>query len=123
MNKDFFATDESPDESDADPIDAELSNADWPKRTPDTQAAIAESLAALPPSTPFIHGGKWFAWFDYETMDWDGDSEQSPVGMLREEFNESRINEYVDAEKTRLELYEDAVVFLAVWGVKAEVVS
>jgi hypothetical protein len=123
MLKDFFADDDSPDENDADPIDAELSNADWPKRTKDTQADIEEALASAPPSTPFIHGRNWFAWFDYETMDWDGDSEDAPVGMLREEFNESRITEYVDAEKTRRELYEDAVIFLAIWGVKAEVVS
>jgi len=115
--------DDSPDESEADPIDADLKNADWPKRLNDTQEGIEERLASLPKRTPFISGKGWFAWFDYELMDWDSDAEVAPLGMLREGFGKEQMVEYIDSNKTRTELYEDAVSFLAQWGVKATVVS
>jgi hypothetical protein len=110
------------DYGDASPDD-DLDNADWPKQTPDTQADLDAAVAALPPSTQFIHGSGWYAWFDYDTMDWEADEESAPLGMLREGFGESRIKEYIDSDKTRAELYEDAVAFLAKWGVKATIVS
>jgi hypothetical protein len=56
-------------------------------------------------------------------MDWDADSGDAPVGMLREEFNAGRVTEYVDGDKSRDQLYADAVEFLNKWGVKATVVS
>jgi hypothetical protein len=115
--------DDSPDESEADPIDADLVNADWPKRSRDSQSDIDERLASYPKSASFIHGVGWFAWFDIDKMDWDADSGDAPVGMLREEFNAGRVTEYVDGDKSRDQLYADAVEFLNKWGVKATVVS
>jgi hypothetical protein len=116
--------DESPSEDEADPIDAVLANADWPKRTKDSQADIEERIAARGPRTPFITGpGGWFAWFDIESMDWDADREDAPLKMIREGFGEQKMNEYIEANKTRQELYDDVVAFLATWGVKASVVD
>jgi hypothetical protein len=43
--------------------------------------------------------------------------------MIREEFGEASINEYVESDKTRAQLYEDVVSFLSKWGIKASVVS
>lgn len=116
--------DESPSEDEADPIDAVLANADWPKRTKDSQADIEERIAAMPPRTAFISGSAgWFAWFDIDLMDWASDREDAPLKMLREGFGEAKMNEYIEADKTRRELYEDVVSFLATWGIKASVVD
>lgn len=114
--------DDSPDESFAYPIDAELSNADWPKSIPDTQKDIQDRLDAYPPGRSFIHGGNWFIWFDYETMDWASDSE-SPLEIIREHFNAAKVDEYIQADKTLVELYQDAADYLTAWGVKASVVD
>jgi len=116
--------DESPSEDEADPIDAVLSNADWPKRTKDSQADIEERIAARGERTPFITGkGGWFVWLDIQAMDWDSDGDKAPVDMVREGFSEQRLAEYVESDKTRRELYDDVVAFLATWGVKASVVD
>jgi hypothetical protein len=103
--------------------DGDIANADWPKRTPDTQADLDAALASHPPATQFVHGGDWYAWFDYGAMDWDADDEAAPLEMIREEFGEASINEYVESDKTRAQLYEDVVSFLSKWGIKASVVS
>jgi hypothetical protein len=116
--------DESPSEDEADPIDAVLANADWPKRTKDSQAAIEERIAAMGARTPFIAGSAgWYAWFDLDSMDWESDAETAPLKMIREEFSEQKMNEYIEADKTRRELYGDVVAFLAVWGIKASIVD
>ena len=110
------------DYGDASPDD-DLDNADWPKRTPDTDEALAEAVAAQN-RTPFISGSSgWYAWFDLDTMDWESDDENAPLQMMREGFGEAKMNEYIEADKTRRELYDDVVAFLDTWGVKASVVD
>jgi hypothetical protein len=116
--------DESPSEDEADPIDAMLENADWPKRSKDTQEDIEASIAARGEQTPFIGGSGWFAWLDYDSMDWESDEpEVAPLGMIREGFRKETIDEYIESDKTRVELYGDVVSFLSKWGIKARVVS
>lgn len=111
------------DYGDASP-DYDPDNADWPKQTPDTQEALDAAIAAMPPRTPFISGSAgWFAWFDIESMDWDADREDAPLKMIREGFGEQKMNEYIEANKTRQELYDDVVAFLETWGIKASVVD
>lgn len=110
------------DYGDASPDD-DLDNADWPKRTPDTDEALSKAVAAQN-RTPFISGSAgWYAWFDLDAMDWESDAETAPLKMIREEFSEQRMNEYIEADKTRRELYGDVVAFLAVWGIKASIVD
>lgn len=111
------------DYGDASPDD-DLDNADWPKGTPDTQEALAAAIYANSPKTLFIAGQRgWFAWFDIEVMDWASDTEGAPLKMIREGFGEAKMNEYIESDKTRRELYDDVVAFLAGWGVKASVVD
>lgn len=110
------------DYGDASPDD-DLDNADWPKRTPDTEDALDEAIAKKPSPTPFISDGKWYAWFDLDLMDWDADSPDAPTSMIREEFHKEVMDAYIEADKTRWELYADVVSFLAKWGIKAKVVS
>lgn len=110
------------DYGDASP-DNDLDNADWPKRTPDTDEALAAAVAAQN-RTPFISGASgWYAWFDLDTMDWESDDEKAPLKMIREGFGEEKMNEYIEADKTRRELYDDVVAFLDTWGVKASIVD
>lgn len=110
------------DYGDASP-DHDLDNADWPKRTPDTDEALAEAVAAQN-RTPFISGSSgWYAWFDLDTMDWESDDENAPLKMIREGFGEAKMNEYIEADKTRRELYGDVIAFLDTWGVKASIVD
>ena len=116
--------DDSPSEVDADPIDALLENADWPKRSKDTQEDIEASIVARGERTPFIRGAGWFAWLDYDSMGWESDEpEIAPLAMVGEEFSKDIVNEYVESGKTRDELYESVVSFLSKWGIKASVVS
>lgn len=115
--------DDSPDESEADPIDADLENADWPKRTRDRLIDYLDAKAAMPLRPPFIYGGSWFIWFDYETMDWASDVDDSPVGVLRENFGREVIDKYIESGATRWDLYADAVAYLGKWGIKASVES
>lgn len=123
-NYDYDKDDDSPDESEADPIDALLSNADWPKRWDDTDEGIQARIDAAGPGRPFIHAEGWYAWLDYDTMGWAADEpEKAPLKMMAEGFPRPVIDKYVDDDKTLRELYADVVEFLEKWGVKADVVD
>ena len=101
-----------------DPIDADLSNADWPKRTKDTMEDLLAAIAAKPPGRQFIHGDGWYCWLDFETVEWDTDDEdKSPIVMIRDGFPQQEIQKYVDSGKTAADLYADVIEFLKKWGV------
>lgn len=112
-----YGFDDYVDDPDVEAVDADIRNADWPKQTNDK----IDPLDRTP--TPFISNGKWYAWFDLDLMDWDADSPDAPTGMIREEFHKEVMDAYIEADKTRWELYADVVSFLAKWGIKARVVS
>lgn len=109
-----YGFDDEPDEPGLESIDADLKNADWPKRTDDRIDPLDRENA-----TPFIRGPGWFIWFDYDSMDWESDTEESPIKMIRAEFPGSEI----DQEQTRIALYEKAIAFFDTWGIKASIVS
>lgn len=122
MADEEYDDDESLTEADGIPIDADLENADWPKRTPDTLEALQAAIDAKGPRRPFIEGRGWYAWLDYDVMDWDSDEpEKAPLKMIREGFGKEKVDWYVESDKTLRELYADVAAFLGQWGVAAAV--
>lgn len=93
--------------------DDEKENADWIDKKKDRDIDQLDQQG-----TPFIKGNGWFIWFDYDTMDWEADTEDSPVKMLREEFPADEI----DQDQTRMALYLQAIQFFKKWGIRAKVV-
>lgn len=112
------------DYGDASPDD-DLDNADWPKRTPDTIAAIEAQMAVSPRRLLFLRGPCWYVWLDYKTLDWTTDSNDASLAkmMLSKHFSPSVIRNRGDSDKAIRALYEDAVAFLMKSDVRTQVVG
>lgn len=111
------------DYGDASPDD-DLDNADWPKRTPDTWAALEAQVAVSPRRLLFLRGPCWYVWLDYKTLEWTTDSDEAVATrmMLSEEFSSSVIRNRGDTDEAIRSLYDDAVTFLQKSGVRTQVV-
>jgi hypothetical protein len=112
------------DYGDASPDD-DLDNADWPKRTPDTMAAIHARIATAPRKLLFLRGSCWYVWLDYKTLEWttDNDDAQTTKAMLGNEFSPGVIRRRGESDEAMRALYDDAVAFLHKAGVKVRVLD
>ena len=112
------------DYGDASPDD-DLDNADWPKRTPDTMAALEAQVAISPRRLLFLRGSCWYVWLDYRTLEWTTDSEDAVAtkGMLSKEFPPSVIQNRGETDEAISVLYKDAATFLQKAGVKTAVLG
>jgi hypothetical protein len=112
------------DYGDASPDD-DLDNADWPKRTPDTWAALEAQVAVSPRRLLFLRGPCWYVWLDYKTREWTTDKRDAAEarGMLSEQFPPGVIQNRGEDDGAITLLYEDAVAFLQKAGVKTQVVG
>jgi len=111
------------DYGDASPDD-DFDNADWPKRTPDTMAAIEARVAVLPRRLLFLRGPCWYVWLDYKTLEWATDSRDAAEarGLLSDQFPPGVIRNRGEADEAIRSLYDDAVTFLQKSGVRTQVV-
>lgn len=112
------------DYGDASP-DYDSDNADWPKRTPDTMAAIEARLAIAPRRLLFLRGSHWHVWLDYKTLEWLSDSDDATTTrmMLSEQFAPSVIRSRGETDEAIRALYDEAVTFLLKAGVKTLVLG
>jgi hypothetical protein len=112
------------DYGDASPDD-DLDNADWPKRTPDTMAAIDAQVAVSPRRLLFLRGPCWYVWLDYKTLEWTTDSRGAAEarGLLSDQFPPVLVRNRGEDDDAIRALYEDAVAFLQKAGVKTQVVG
>jgi len=111
------------DYGDASPDD-DLNNADWPKRTPDTMAAIEAQLAVAPRRLFFLRGPHWYVWLDYHTLKWTTDnSDASTVAqVLNNEHPMSPTLTHSQSEDAMLQAYENASRLLGTRGIKVTIV-
>jgi hypothetical protein len=111
------------DYGDASPDD-DLDNADWPKRTPDTMAAIEAQIAVAPRRLLFLRGSHWYAWLNYRTLDWVTDSEETkPIRLLCEKFPRIAIRHRGETDEAFRALYDEAAEYLQSMGVQVIVVG
>ena len=112
------------DYGDASP-DEDIDNADWPKRTPDTMAAIEARIANAPRRLLFLRGPYWHVWLDYKTLEWITDSNDAATTrtMLSEQFSPSAIRTRGETDEAIRVLYDEAVTFLQKAGVKTRVLG
>lgn len=112
------------DYGDASP-DYDSDNADWPKRTPDTMAAIEAQLAIAPRRLLFLRGSHWHVWLDYKTLEWLSDSDDATTTrmMLSEQFAPSVIRSRGETDEAIRALYDEAVTFLLKAGVETRVLG
>lgn len=105
--------------------DDDLDNADWPKRTPDTMAALEARVAVYPRRLLFLRGPCWYVWLDYKTLEWTTDSRDAAEAreLLSDQFPPGMIRNRGEADEAIRTLYEDAVAFLHKSGVKTQVVG
>ena len=112
------------DYGDASPDD-DLDNADWPKQTPDTVAAIEAQIAAAPRRLLFLRGLSWYIWLDYRTLAWTTDSPDASAAaqLLNDAFPSSATQDIVQSEDAMRELYAAAVKHMQEHDIRARVLD
>ena len=98
---------------------------DWPKKTPDTMAAIMAQLAIAPRRLLFLRGSHWHVWLDYKTAVWAADSDDAieTATMLNARFPASTIRESDRSDEAIRVIYDQAVAFLKYAGVTTQVLG